>query len=179
MAAIARHVELALAWRPGDATDRPHPHGVHHHNGDLVRNGPAVGVVHERVAGPRGGSHSLEAAQAATGAGVHAGQFVLALHIIAIHLRQTLGHILSNVGGWRNWVAGEHAAPGRNSALGERKGASFEDATPLNVALRPLCPGGHERVRDGSRSHGYRSSPATASAEGAQLNVPPSPPAAA
>ena len=148
VARVARDVELALAGRAGDAADRPHAHRVDHHQRNLVGDRPPVGVVHQRIARPRRRCHRLQAAQAGAGAGVHAGQLVLALHVIAADLGQALGHVLGDVGGRRDRVAGEDAAAGGDRPLGQRVGAGLQQPPPAGGATRPLGPGRHERFLD-------------------------------
>ena len=148
--AVARDVELPLPRRAGDAADRPHAHGVHDDERDLVGERPAVGVVHQRVAGPRGRRHRLEPTEARARAGVHAGQLVLALHVVAADLRQALGHVLGDVGGRRDRVAGEDAAAGGDGALGERVGAGLEQA----AARRDSDAASRSRARRGLRRSG-------------------------
>ena len=140
VARVARDVELALARRSRDAADRPHPHGIDDHQWDLVGDGPAVSVVHQRVAGPRRRRHRLEATEARTRAGVHAGQLVLALHVIPADLGQALGHVLGDVGRRRDRIAGEDAAARGDGALGHRVRTGLQQAAALDLAPGPLLP---------------------------------------
>src|SRR5207249_6853976 len=118
----------------------PHRDGVDEDQRDLVGDGPAVRVVHQRVAGPRRRRHRLEATEARTRAGVHAGQLVLALHVVPADLGQALGHVLGDVGRRRDRIAGEDAAARGDGALGQRVRTGLQQAAALDLAPGPLLP---------------------------------------
>ena len=164
--AVAGHVELPLARRSRDSADGPHPHGVDDHERDLVGHRPAVGVVHERVAGSRGRRHRLEAAQARARAGVHAGQLVLALHVVAAHLREALGHVLGDVGGRGDGVAGEDAAAGGDGAFGQRVGPRLEQAPARGRAPGPVGPRCDQGFLDGQVQRRHQWAPPTVASSG-------------
>ena len=101
---------IPLGGHGGKPRAGPAPHHVHDDAGRFGHAGIAEVLLHQRKAGPAGGRHGLHAGQRCADDGPHAGNLILHLDEAAAQGRELEGHVLGDLGGGGDGIAGKESA---------------------------------------------------------------------